>query len=185
MYCTEWATSPAHLLIPLKWNLILLSEQHIGSSLYLGFESYPGRFQPSYSPLGWGFLFLLGSGCQLRYLGFPGCLSSCFTSCNMPPFLLPWSGHLYYSPLESSSGWQRGMANRCSATHSLVCFGPLMHNQDQIDYIAWTGDRRLISRACSLQCKGRASQSGDVLAEVSQNLCCMLARKEDWQWRST
>lgn len=42
------------------------------------------------------------------------------------------------------------MANRCSATHSLGCFGPPMHNQDQIDDIAWTGDSRLFSGASSL-----------------------------------
>lgn len=70
--------------------------------------------------------------------------------------------------------------------YSFTCmFGPLMHNQDQIDDIAWTGGSRLISGACSLQCKGRTSQSGDVPAEVLQNLCCTLARKKDWQWRST
>lgn len=98
-----------------------------------GLDSYCGRLQSYHSPLGWGFLFLLSSRCELKYPGFPGSLSFCFTYCNMPPFLLPCSGHLHYSPLELSSGWQRGMANRCRATHSLVCFGPLMHNQDQID----------------------------------------------------
>lgn len=103
----RWATSLAHLLVPLKWNFILLSEQRVGSSLCVGCDSYHGRFQLCHSPLGWGFLFLLGSSCKLRYPRFPGSLSFYFNSGNMPPFLLPCSGHLHYSPRESSSRWQK------------------------------------------------------------------------------
>lgn len=109
-----------------------------------------GQLQPYHSPLGWGFLLLSGSSCRLQCPGFPGSLASCFTSCNMPLLLLPCSGHVYYSPLESSSRQQRGIANRCTAAHSLGGFAPLMHNQDQIDDIAWTWGSRLIFRASSL-----------------------------------
>lgn len=155
MYRTSrWATNLAHLLIPLKWNLILLSKQHFGSVSYPGSDSYPERVQLYHFPLEWGFLFLSVSSCKLMYPGIPLPLSSCFTSGNMPPFLLPCSGHLHYSPLDSSSGWQKKMVNRHSTTHLLVCFRPLMHDQHQMDGIAWAGDNRLISSSVHYNVRG-------------------------------
>lgn len=50
-------------------------------------------------------------------------------------------------------------------------------------WYARTGDSRLISRASSLRCKKRGSQSGDVLDEGSQDFSCMLAIKQHWKWR--
>lgn len=67
--------------------------------------------------------------------------------------------------------------------HAFPCMFWSTDAQSRSNRYAWTGDSRLISRATSLQCKKRASQSGDVPAEVFQNLCCMLAIKQDWQWR--
>lgn len=59
------------------------------------------------------------------------------------------------------------MENRCSCSSSLVCFGLLMNNQDQMDDmdLLWR-DSRLISTAASLQCKRRAVKAADVLVQL-------------------
>lgn len=187
MYCTsKWATSPTHLLIPLKWNLILL---------FLSSALAPPRTRASTQTLAdsssttlpWDEVFSF----SLARVASSGILDSLGLSPPVSPpvtcLLSRCHAQVIYTIhlLSLHQDDKRGAANRHSATHSLVCRGPPTHNQDQIDDIAWTGDSRLISRVSSLRCKGRASQSGDVPAEVSQNLCHMLARKQDWQWTST